>query len=338
MKAVVLRKHGKPSVLIPSPARDPRPEPDQVVVRLRSIGLNWAEILSRKGLYSWAPPLPYIIGMEAYGEIESVGTAAGHRRAGEKVIVVAQHGCYAERVAVPETQALPALESYSPEENAAFAVNYMTAWVSWFEMARLRPSDRVLVQAAGGGVGTAAVQLAKHFGCPVIGTAGSDDKLERLRRMGVDQVINYRREDLRREIERRWGARSVDVVLELVCGDAFARALGTLAPFGRVVIAGYAGLNLEKWNPLSWWRTWRDMPRVDIRRMATGSCGVMATHLGYLMDEPARLKATWEQLTSFVTKHGIRPVVGSTFSFDEIAQAHAFMESRGSFGKTVIRV
>ena len=338
MKAVVLTRHGPPSVLRLSDVPVPVPERDQVRVRLRAIGINWAEVLSRKGLYGWAPPLPYIPGMEGYGEIDAVGPAASDRVIGERVIVGAQYGCYAEFVCVPAHQALPAPSAYSPEESAAFAVNYLTAWVALFEMARLRPSDRVLVQAAAGGVGTAAVQLAKRFGCTVYGTAGTDAKVEALRGLGVDGAVNYRTHDFETALAAGRGDGRVDVVLELVGGEVYRKSLRMLAPFGRIVVAGFASLDLNKWNPVSWWRTWRAIPRADVRAMAVGSHGVLATHIGYLLPERARLAAIWAELTSFVERQSIHPVIGASFPFTEIAEAHRRLESRQNVGKIVVRV
>ena len=338
MRAVTLARHGPASVLRVSAVPDPSPGPDEVRVHIRAIGLNWAEVLSRKGLYTWAPPLPYVLGMEAYGEIDAVGSGVGGRRVGEPVIVGAQTGAYAEAVCVHESQARPALEGLSPEENAAFAVNYLTAWVALFEMARLRPTDRVLVQAAAGGVGTAAVQLAKRFGCTVYGTAGSDAKVGALVRLGVDRAVNYRARDFETELRAASGGRGVDVVLELVGGEVFRKSLRLLAPFGRVVVAGFSSLDLRKWNPLSWWRTYRAIPRADVRAMAIASQSVGATHIGYLLPQRERMTALWAELTAFVIRHGIRPVVGSVFALDEIAGAHERLESRENVGKVVVRV
>lgn len=338
MRAIVLRRHGGPEVLRPVAVPEPVPKTGEVRVRVRTIGINYAEVLSRRGLYGWAPPLPYVPGMEAFGVIDALGPESRERRVGESVIVGAQYGCYAESVCVPEPQALPAMASFTAEENAAFAVNYLTAWVALLEMARLRPSDRVLVQAAAGGVGTAAVQLAKRFGCTVYGAAGSEAKLERLRRLGVDHAVNYRAGDFERELREVTAGRGVDVVLELVGGEVHRKSVRLLAPLGRIVVAGFASLNLKWWSPLSWWRTWRDLPRADVRQMATGSLGVLATHLGYLLEHRERLAALWRDLTGFVVGHGIRPVVGATFAFDEIGRAHTLMESRGSIGKIVVRL
>jgi len=176
-------------VLQVSEVPEPTPAPGEVMVGIDAVGINYAEVLSRKGLYGWAPPLPYVVGMEACGRIEKVGDGVDDERVGERVIVGAQAGCYAERVVVPAGQALPALPEFSLEENTAFAVNYMTAWVSLMEMARLRPSDRVLITASAGGVGTAALQIAKAFGCTVYAAAGSESKLPMLRDLGADLAV-----------------------------------------------------------------------------------------------------------------------------------------------------
>ncbi len=343
MKAVLLRRHGGPEVLRISDVPAPSPSPGQVVVGVETVGINYAEVLSRKGLYGWAPRLPYVLGMEACGRIEEVGAGVEERRIGERVIVGAQSGCYAERIVVPAAQALPAVEGYSLEENAAFAVNYMTAWVSFMEMARLRPTDRVLITAAAGGVGTAAVQLAKAFGCTVYAAPRSDAKLGVPRDLGSDLAVSYGEPGFADRVRAAAGAADtnappgVDVVLEVVGGRVFRDSLDLLAPFGRIVVVGFASYQLRWWNPMSWWRTWRDMPRADVAGLAIASRGVLASHIGYLFKDPERMLRVWSELTTFVTDHAIRPVVGATFAFDEIAEAHRLMESRRSIGKIVVR-
>ena len=338
MKAIVLERHGGPEVLRVREVSEPVPGPGEVRVRVEAIGVNYAEILSRKGLYGWAPRMPYTLGMEATGMIDALGTGVEGRAVGERVIVGAQHGAYAERMVVPERQALPALPGFSTEENAAFAVNYLTAWVALMEMARLRPTDRVLVTAAAGGVGTAAVQIATRFGCATVGLAGNDAKLEQIRALGAEAAVNYRRADFEARLREAAGPAGLDVVVEVVGGEVFRAVWPVLAPFGRVVVAGFASLALRKWNPLSWLRTWRDLPKADIRSLAPASAGLMGTHIGYLLDDPPRLARVWGELTAFTAAHGIRPVVGATFSLDEMPEAHRLMESRRSVGKIVVRV
>jgi synaptic vesicle membrane protein VAT-1 len=317
---------------------EPMPGQGEVRVRVAAVGVNYAEVLSRKGLYGWAPSLPYTPGMEATGTIDALGPGVDRRAIGEQVIVGAQHGAYAEKIVVPERQALPVIAGFSTEENAAIAVNYLTAWVALIEMARLRPTDRVLVTAAAGGVGTAAIQIATRFGALTVGMAGSDAKLETVRALGAESAVNYRGPDFKERLRLAAGPDGFDVVLEVVGGEVFRSVWPVLAPFGRVVVAGFASLALQRWNPLSWLRTWRDLPKADIRSLAPGSHGLMGTHVGYLLADPPRLGRLWQELMAFVKAHGIRPVVGATFPFEEMAEAHRLMESRQSVGKIVVLV
>ena len=337
MLAYPLVRHGPPEVLRLREVPEPAAGPGEVLVRIEAVGINYAEVLSRRGQYGWAPDLPYVPGMEATGRIEVVGAGVEGRAVGEPVIVGTQHGCYAERIAVPQARALPALGRLTTEENAAFAVNFVTAWVSLMEMARLRPADRVIVTAAAGGVGTAAVQIARAHGCEVIGMAGSQEKLGLVRELGAAHAVDYRARGWTERLAGTVGERGVDVVLEVVGGEVFRRCRASLAPFGRMVVAGYASYDLRWWNPWSWWRAWRDAPGAHIRRMAEDSVGVLATHVGYLLPDKERLRRIWRELTSFAAEHDLRPVVGRVFDFEDLPEAHRFMESRASTGKLVVR-
>ncbi|GMV06343.1 MAG: oxidoreductase [Gemmatimonadota bacterium] len=338
MNAAVLRRHGPPDVLRVTRVPDPTPGPGQVRVRIEAVGLNWAEVLSRKGLYGWAPRLPYVPGMEAAGHVEDVGEGVDPARVGEAVVVGAQHGAYAELVVVRSAQALPSPAGWTVEERAAFPVQWMTAWVSLKEMARVRPGDRVLVSPAGGGVGTAAVQLASRMGCDVVALAGSDAKLERLLPLGATATLNYRAPGWEARLAALAGERGVDVALEMVGGDVFRAVRDTLAPFGRVVVAGYAGLDYRWWSPASLWRAWRGIPRMSLDHMLKRSNGILSTHLGYLLGDAHRLERVWRELTAFVAEHGLRPQVGHVLPFEAVADAHRLMESRDSFGKIVLRL
>ena len=337
MNAVLLSRHGKPSVLTIRDVPVSDPKPGQVRVKIKTIGINYAEILSRKGLYGWAPKKPYIPGMESFGYIDASG-AGVNRKPGQKVVVGAQYGNYAEYINVDEKKVLPALDFYTAEENAAFPVNYMTAWVCLFELARIRPTDKILINAAAGGVGTAAVQLAKHFGCTVFGTAGNDQKIKVLEKLNIDGAVNYRTTDFEKKIYSMTNKQGVDMVLEVVGGDVYKKSLRLLSPLGRLVVAGFASYNLKKWNPVSVYHTLRDLPRANVLKMAENSYGVMASHLGYLLKHPAIMAKIWQDLVSFVREHKIHPVVGKVYDFEKIAQAHEFMESRQSYGKIVVNI
>ena len=337
MKAYLLTKVGSPAVLKLSELAAPVLQPGMVRVKTQVLGLNYAEIQSRKGLYGWAPKRPYIPGMEAFGHIQELGCADSGLVVGAPVIVVGQFGAYAEEIVVPASQVLPAFAHFTPAENAAFAVQFMTAWVALFEICRLRPADRVLIQAAAGGVGSAAVQLAHAFGCKVFGTASSDAKLALIEKLG-GQAINYTTQDFSRVIREASAENGVDVVLEVVGGEVFRRSLDLLNPFGRLVVIGFASLDLNRLNPWSWWQTWWAIPRVKIDGMATRSQAVGASHLGYLLQDTARMMRIWQDLSAFTMKHQLRPIVGHEFSFADMAAAHTLMESRKSQGKIVVHI
>lgn len=337
MRAIPLERTGPPSILRVRTLPDPVAGPGQVVVRIRRIGVNFAEILSRKGLYGWAPRRPYVPGMEAVGEIESAGPGVDRGRIGESVIVLAQHGCYAGRIAVRTDQILPAIDGFSLDENAAFAVNWLTAWIALFEMARIRPTDTLLVTAAAGGVGSAALGLASAFGCRLFAAVGSEAKIETARTLGASHAFAYRA--LEEEVARATAGRGVDVALELVGSSVYRASFRSLAPLGRIITAGFASRPpLQRWNPLSWLGTYRALPLPDFMDMIRRSLAVGATHIGELFSGKVALAAVWSELTAFAAEHHLRPFVGATFDFDQMPQAHAFIESRKSVGKIVVRV
>ncbi|MCF7807384.1 MAG: zinc-binding dehydrogenase [Candidatus Marinimicrobia bacterium] len=338
MRAYVINRSGGPEVLTIDQVDEPDVRSGTVRVKVQSIGLNYAEIQSRKGLYGWAPKRPYILGMEAFGYVDAVADDVTSLVKDQAVIVANQYGCYAAKVVVPAAQALPVIDYFTPAENAAFAVQYMTAWVALMKICRIQTGESVLVQAAAGGVGTAAVQIAVGQGCRVFGTAGSDDKLELIRSLGAELAINYRSADFAQLIRSHQKGAGVDAILEVVGGEVFRKSLDLLDPYGRLAVVGFASLNLKKLNPWSWWKTWRAIPRVSISSMATASQIVGASHLGYLLRDEARMTDIWNKLKAFTMEHDIRPVVGHEFAFEDMPEAHALMESRQSTGKIVVHV
>jgi NADPH:quinone reductase-like Zn-dependent oxidoreductase len=332
MRAHILEKKTLTLTEVP----DPRPADNEVLVQLQYIGINYAEILSRKGLYGWKPKGIYIPGMEASGIILEVGKGVDSARIGQKVMIGTQHGCYAEKITVPSHQALAAIPTYSMQENAAFLVTFITAWVMLVELAHLQSSDTVLVTAAAGGVGSAAVQLAAQMGCKVYGLAGNQAKIDFVQTLGAAGAFNYRGSGWQKQV--RDSLSGADVVLEFVGGDIFKFCFDLLNPFGRMLIAGFASFNLQKWNPFSWYRTWRDMPRIPIAGLAKKTGAVMASHLGYLLKQPERMIGIYQKLASYVAKHEIKPVIDREFPFEDVLQAHLFIEQRNNIGKVLLKV
>lgn len=336
MKAVVLSRHGGPDKLELRDVPLPEPKHGEVRVRIRVIGVNFAEVLSRRGVYGWAPPLPYIPGMEAFGEIDAVGDGVTGRRPGEKVIVGAKYGTYAEFICVAAQQALPAPARFSPEECAAFVVTYTTAWIGLMEMARLRTTDTVLVTSAAGGVGTAAVQIASKFGARVIGAAGRG-KQDAVRAEGAAVALDYDDAQWVDELRRATGGRGVDVALEMRGGDVYRNVVRNLAPMGRVVLAGASSAFPKSRNPLARLRAARDLPLFPLFDMIRRSYGLMCFHVGWLLESGAT-REQWHELTSFVDQHALTPRVGRSFPLDRIADAHRELEERRNVGKVVVIV
>jgi NADPH2:quinone reductase len=330
MRAILLTRYGGADVLKITEVPTPTPRPGEVRVRIRAIGINFAEVLSRRGLYGWAPSLPYILGMEGFGEIDTVGEGVTSHNIGDRVIAGTQFGAYAEWICVPAERALVPPRGLSTEESAAFAVSFLTAWIGLMEMARLRPTDTVLVTAAAGGVGSAAVKIAKKFGARVIGAAGKG-KQDAVRALGADLALDYD--------DARWHAQlgEVNVVLEMSGGSVYRTAVRHLAPMGRVVIAGASNAFPRTRNPFARLAAARNLPRASIFDMLRRSYGVMSFHVGWLLDS-GNVLSQWRDLVRFAEEHDLRPLVGQRFTFEQMADAHRALEERRNVGKVVVSV
>lgn len=330
MRAVVLTRHGGPEVLRIREVPTPEPRAGEVRVKVRMIGINFAEVLSRRGLYTWAPKLPYILGMEALGEVDAAGDGVTTHSAGDRVVVGTKYGTYAEYICVPADRALPAPREFSDEQCAAFAATHLTAWIGLMEMARLRPSDTLLVTSAAGGVGTAAVQIGAKLGARVIGAAGHG-KQDAVRALGAHVAIDYDAPGWESRLE------PATVVLEMAGGNVLRVAMRHLAPMGRIVLVGASHAFPRSGNLFARIAALRSLPRVGLLDMLRRSYGMMSFHVGWLLDAGV-VQPQWHDLVAFTLRHGIAPVVGRTFAFDEIADAHRELEERRNVGKVVVRV
>jgi len=336
MKAYLLTKSGPPESLSIHDVPEPEPGTGQVKIKVKYFGINYAEILSRKGKYGWAPRRPYIPGMEGMGEVVATGEGVERCKVGDKVIFGAQYGSYAEYIATDQHLVIPLLQHLTEEENAAFLVNFLTAWVGLVKLGKITREDRVLIQVAAGGVGSAAVQIAKAFGASVFGTVGSDHKIELLQRLGVDYPINYNKSDFFELIQQT--GNGVDLVLEVVGGKVFRKSLELLNPFGRMVVIGYASNPLNKYNPFTWYKAWKNAPRFNIMDVVIRSYAIMGSHIGYLSANADVSEGIIKEASEFAANHNLKPIVGKIFEFEKLADAHAWMESRQSVGKIVVKV
>src|SRR5262245_28526953 len=239
MKQVWIPRTGGPEVLEVREPPDPEPGAGQVRIRVAAAGLNFADTVARIGLYPDAPKLPAVMGYEVSGTIDKVGAGA-NAAVGTRVLAFTRFGGQSEVVVVPAQAAIPIPDGLSFEKAAAIPVVYTTAWVMLVWLGNVRPGEKVLVHAAAGGVGTAALQICRVKGAEVIGTA-SRSKHARLKELGIAHAIDYTTEDFEVEVKRITGGRGVDIVLDAVGGESLARSYRCLAPLGRLFTFGASG-------------------------------------------------------------------------------------------------
>jgi NADPH2:quinone reductase len=307
------------------------PEPavpaDGYVVQILAASVNYADVVERRGRYRKSQPLPSCMGKEAAGIVVERGPEATEFEVGDPVIVVRMsNGCYAEKVAAEAHEVLRPPRSYSFLEMAAFAVSFGTAWFAMHQIARVRFGDTALIQAAAGGVGSAAVALARSGGCSrVIGLAGGPHKCAVAVREGADACFDYLAGDFRPGVLEITGGTGVDYCLESVGGEVYDRSLDVIAPMGHLVIIGFSSVSADygqvipRLHPLT----------VFQRSISVG--GLNVDNIAF-----TRQRDTWARLIAHVEDHGLRPLIGPVLPFTEIRAAHELIESRRSTGKVVL--
>ena len=336
MRQVVIPRYGAPDVLQTREAPDPSPSDDEIRIRVRAAGINFADILARLGLYPDAPKPPMVVGYEVAGRVDAVGRSIVNFSEGDRVLALTRFGGYSDTVVVPAAQAFHFPDDLSDSEAAAVPVNYLTASIALYKMAALAPGETVLVHNAGGGVGIAATQLARLRRATVIGTA-SAFKHDALRSFGVDHAIDYRHANVAEEVKKLTRGRGVDVILDPIGGRSFTDSYRMLAPLGRLVIFGLSaaatGERRSVWRALHAWLT---TPRFNPLSLINRNRGVFGLNMGHLWDERRHLASTMEMLISELRAGRITPVVARTFPLDRAADAHRFIQSRGNIGKVVL--
>ncbi len=253
MRAIYLVRHGSADQAFAIREQPiPTPQADQVLIKVAAIGINYAEVLMRRGLYPVKESLPYVPGFEAAGIIEKMGAEVKHLSIGQRVALLIPLGAYQEYICTNMAQVIPISDSMSYEEAAALPVNFATAYHCLFNAGVLMPDDRVLIHACAGGVGLAAVQLCQHAGVEIFGTAGSDEKIKFLKEYGVHHPINYRTEDFLQKIRELTRGEGIDFVLDSLGGETLKKSLRLLRPNGRLASIGVAGLTQKNKLQLLW--------------------------------------------------------------------------------------
>jgi NADPH:quinone reductase-like Zn-dependent oxidoreductase len=337
LRAAVATRYGGPEVLEIRDVPAPEPAAGEVVARVRAIGLNFADLFARMGVYPLTPPPPFVPGLEFSGEVVSCGPGAGRFRPGDRIMGYSRHGSHAELVSIHEAYAVPVPPALSFHEAAAFLATGLTAYHGLFRLAHLCPGERLLVHAAAGGVGLASVQLGRAVGAEVFATAGTEVKTALARKEGATHVINYRREDFETEIRRLTGGEGVDVVMDSVGGRVYRKSWRLLAPMGRYVLFGVSAVTGSGGiSRLKAARVFGQMPLLFPPSLIGANKGLFGFNLGTLHGKEAYFEKAIGELLEWHRKGGFRPVVGEIFSFDRIVEAHRHLQLGRSVGKVVV--
>jgi NADPH:quinone reductase-like Zn-dependent oxidoreductase len=314
----------------------PVPQAGQILIKVEAFGLNFADVMARRGMYKEAPPLPCVLGYDVAGIVTAAGPSVTNVRVGDRVAAMTRFGGYAE-FAVTDSRAAAIIP---PDLDAgmatALATQYCTAYFSAAEMVNLHPGDKVLVQSGAGGVGTALIQFAKYRQCEIFATAGSEEKLQHLSASGVQHPINYTTHDFEKEIKKLTKGQGVDVIFDAVGGKSVKKGFRSLASGGRIICYGAADMNNKSlpgkikaaldfgiYHPVMFMTASKSMIGVNMLRIAD--------------DHPERLQHCLEAVVKLRTEGVFTLSRGKTFEVSEIAEAHDYLEKRKSMGKVAVR-
>jgi NADPH2:quinone reductase len=317
MKAIVISRFGGPEVLELMDVPEPVPSAGQKLVRVQAGGLNFADILTARGGYAGTPPPPLVAGREFCGVRE---------KDGQRVMGYTQWAAFAERNAARAELLWPVPKSWTAEEGAAFPVNYFTAYFAYWKAGLLEPAKlpaRVLIHAVAGGVGTAAVQIGKLLGIEMYGTSSSEEKLARVKGLGLQHGINYKQCDYQDAIRDLTHGEGVDAVFEMLGGEHTNKSVRCLRDFGRVIVYGSAtGQKAE----------------LDTRLLYAKGASVHGLWLTYLSNRGDVMNEAWKRLDEWISQGHLRPVIGHVFPMDRAAEAYRLLAEGKNFGKVVLKL
>jgi NADPH:quinone reductase len=295
---------------------DPQPGAAQVLVKVEAGGLNFADLLTARGGYAGTPNPPLVAGREFAG----IEVASGRR-----VMGYTQWAAFAEKTAGYRALLWPVPEGWNAEEAAAFPVNFFTAYFAYWKAGLLeKPGGaRVLIHAVAGGVGTAAVEIGKILGIEMYGTSSSEDKLARVRELGLQYCINYKKRDYQDAIKELTNGDGVDAVFEMLGGEHVAKSVRCLREFGRVIVYGAAT---------------GETPQLDTRLLYPKGASVHGLWLSYLSQNRALMDAAWGQLSEWLKDGKLHPVIGKVFPLEQAREAYTLMQEGKNYGKVVLKI
>ncbi len=336
MKAAVLVRKGDAAKAfeireVPSP----KIKAGEVLIKVEGFGLNFADVMARQGLYADAPPMPSIIGYDVAGHVTEVAPDVTHVKVGDRVTAMTRFGGYAEYVAAMGMGTAKISDSVPVGEATALTTQYCTAYYAAAEVVNLYAGDRVLIHSAAGGVGTALLQYARHKGCEIFATAGSEAKLKLLREEGVHHAINYVTHDFEKEVHRITNGLGVDVIFDAVGGSYVKKGIRALSPGGRLVCYGASDISdkniFGKISTLLGFGFYHPIQFMNVSKALIG-----LNMLRIADNKPERLKRCLDNVVKLHEQGIFKPMVGKVFPVSQIGEAHAFLESRRSTGKITV--
>ena len=336
MRAVVTTGNGDVGVMKVETRPDPVPAKGDVLIRVKAAGLNFADILARQGLYPDGPPKPCIMGYEVSGIIEAVGEGVEPGIIGEQVIAMTRFNGQAELVLVPDAQVFEKPAQLSFEQGAALPVNYLTAWALIVTMGGLKKDEAILIHNAGGGVGLAALEIAKHIGAKTFGTA-SAGKHEFLKERGLDHPIDYRNQDWVPVLLELTNGRGVELVIDPLGGGSWKQSYRALRTTGRMGVFGLSEASASGiTGKLKALKAIITMPRFNPIGLMNRNKGIFGLNLGHMWGEGEKVASWTAEIMRGVQQGWIQPHVDRSFPFDQIQDAHRYIEARKNIGKVVL--
>ena len=325
MRAVAIDKPGEPDVLVTVDEPVPAPGDEEVLVKVATAGVNRPDVLQRQGLYPVPPDASQLPGLEIAGEVVAKGAAVDAWSIGDNVMALTHGGGYAEYCVVHEGHCLPVPAKLSLIEAAAVPETFFTVWYNVFMRCGLAAGETFLVHGGSSGIGTTAIQLAKAHGCTVITTAGSNDKCRFCEDLGADKAIHYKREDWQKVVNDFTAGRGVDVILDMIAGPYMQKNLDSLALEGRYAIIAFLQGPTAELNM-----------RIVLGRRLTITGSTLRPQT--VAEKSAIAAQVREHVLPLIENGSIKPIIDSTFSFNDAAAAHELMESSKHKGKIVLVV
>jgi NADPH2:quinone reductase len=323
MKAVLCKAHGSPESLVVEEVESPAPGPGQVVISVRSAGVNFPDTLIIQGKYQFQPPLPFSPGGEVAGVVKEVGTGVESVKIGDRVTASSAFGGFAEEFVANADALIPLPDGIDFDVASAFAMTYGTSLHALKDRANLQAGERVLVLGAAGGIGLASIEIGTLLGAQVIAAASTEEKLAVCRQYGASEVINYSEQDLKERIKELTRGQGVDVVVDPVGGDYSEAALRGMAWNGRFLVIGF---------------TAGSIPRVPLNLPLLKGCSIVGVFWGsFVAREPQRSQANFQQLLGWLQEGKLRPHISARYPLEQAADALNAIINRKSTGKIVLQ-